>query len=311
MVSVPKTHPIPQLSIVVPLGRDIAGFESTLISVLENQPEGSEVIVPHDGSYDDPFDLCEEVRFVVASTSNPLDLVGAAATQARGRFVHVLAEGIRATCGWTDQVLDCFDHFDTGVVTPVIRSASNHRILAAGWSDTSSRLCRSADRGSENADPAARVGAHLQASFWRRDVLRSMHRAFAGKSMLEASVAYHHLARNAGWRTELATESSVLCDAERLPWESTSLSRGLRLRAIRNHFVGGGWSQSISAAGVAMLTSLLSPGLLFEAIGQGFAPMAASEVASLMHADEVACCDDGMIVTIPARSTAAPLRRAA
>ena len=123
MVSVPKTHPIPQLSIVVPLGRDLAGFEATLISVLENQPDGSEVLVPHDGSYDDPFDLGEEVRFVVASSSKPLDLVGAAATQARGRFVHVLAEGIRATCGWTDDVLECFDHFDTGIVAPVIRSA--------------------------------------------------------------------------------------------------------------------------------------------------------------------------------------------
>ena len=144
----PKTHPIPQLSIVVPLGRDLAGFESTLISVLENQPDGSEVLVPHDGSYDDPFDLCEEVRFVVASSSNTLDLVGAAATQARGRFVHVLAEGIRATCGWTDQVLECFDHFDTGVVAPVIRSAANQRILAAGWSDGSSRLCRERSEGS-------------------------------------------------------------------------------------------------------------------------------------------------------------------
>lgn len=312
MVSVPKTHPIPQLSIVVPLGRDVAGFESTLISVLENQPEGSEVLVPHDGSYDDPFDLCEEVRFVVASSSNPLDLVGAAATQARGRFVHVLAEGIRATCGWTDQVLDCFDHFDTGIVAPVIRSAATQRILAAGWSDGSSRLCRSASEGLESADPASRIGAYLQASFWRRDVLRSMHRAFAGKSTLEASVTYHHLARKAGWRTELAAESMVLCDAERLPWESTSLSRGLRLRAIRNHFVGGGWSQSISAAGVATLTSLLSPGLLFESIGQGLAPMAANQMASLIHAEEVAASDEsGMIVTIPARSTAAPLRRAA
>ncbi len=312
MVSVPKTHPIPQLSIVVPLGRDLAGFESTLISVLENQPDGSEVLVPHDGSYDDPFDLCEEVRFVVASSSNTLDLVGAAATQARGRFVHVLAEGIRATCGWTDDVLECFDHFDTGVVAPVIRSAANHRIMAAGWSDGSSRLCLSAGQGSESADPAARIGAYLQASFWRRDVLRSMQRAFAGQDTLEASVAYHHLARQAGWRTELAPESTVLCDAGQLPWESSSLSRGLRLRAIRNHFVGGGWSQSMIAGGVAMLTSLLSPGLLMEAVGQGLAPSAANKVAGLMHPEEVAACDDrGMIVTMPQRSTTPPVRRAA
>ena len=68
MVSVPKTNPIPQLSIVVPVHGDAAAFESTLISVLENQPAASEVIVAHDGSYDDPFDLGEEVRFVSAGS---------------------------------------------------------------------------------------------------------------------------------------------------------------------------------------------------------------------------------------------------
>ncbi len=168
----PKTHPIPQLSIVVPIGRDLAGFESTLISVLENQPAGSEVLVPHDGSYDDPFELCEEVRFVVADSRNVVDLVGAAATQARGRFVHVLAEGIRATCGWTDEALDCFDHFDTGPGGPRDSlGIASQRIVAAGWSDGSTRLCRGEGYGSESADASNRIGAYLQASFWRRDVL--------------------------------------------------------------------------------------------------------------------------------------------
>ena len=312
MVSVPKTHPIPQLSIVVPIGRDLAGFESTLISVLENQPVGSEVIVPHDGSYDDPFELCEEVRFVVADSRNVVDLIGAAATQARGRFVHVLAEGIRATCGWTDEALDCFDHFDTALVAPVIRSASSQRIVAAGWSDGSTRLCRGEGYGSESVDASNRIGAYLQASFWRRDVLRSMHRAFQGRDMVEASVAYHHLARKAGWRTELAPDSTVLCDGSQLPWERSSLNRGLRLRAIRNHFVGGGWSQSIISGGVAMLASLLSPKSMMEAAGQSLAPLAANQIASLMHAEEVLGCDDqGMIVSMPKRSSNPPGRRAA
>lgn len=312
MVSVPKTNPIPQLSIVVPIGRDVAGFESTLISVLENQPEGSEVIVPHDGRYDDPFDLCEEVRFVVASSSSFLDMVGAAASQARGRFVHVLADGMRASCGWTAEALECFDHFDTGVVAPVIRSASNQRIVAAGWSDGSSRMCQSAGQGKESVAASSRIGAYLQASFWRRDVLRSMHRAFDGKDVVEASVVYHHLTRQGGWRTELAPESTVLCDSDQLPWESTSLHRGLRLRAVRNHFAGGGgWGQSITASGFAMLGSILSPKSMFEAVGQGLAPLAANKIANLVHAEEVTVCDDrGMIVSMPQRH-AAPLRRAA
>ena len=82
MVSVPKTNPIPQLSIVVPVFGDSAAFEATLVSVLENQPSCSEVIVAHDGSYDDPFDLADEVRLVESQASTFGSLVGSASHQA-------------------------------------------------------------------------------------------------------------------------------------------------------------------------------------------------------------------------------------
>ena len=84
MVSVPKFPPIPRLSIVIPIGRDLTAFERTLISVLENPVDGSEVLVCHDGSYDDPFALGDEIRFVIADSDNPLDLISAGASQARG-----------------------------------------------------------------------------------------------------------------------------------------------------------------------------------------------------------------------------------
>ncbi len=78
MVSVSNISPVPRLSIVVPISRDLAAFESTLISVLENRPRDCEVLVTHDGSYDDPFNLCDEVRFVIADSAALVDLVSAA-----------------------------------------------------------------------------------------------------------------------------------------------------------------------------------------------------------------------------------------
>lgn len=311
MVSVQKTYPIPQLSIIVPIGRDLVGFEATLISVLENRPEGCEILVPHDGSYSDPFDLGDEVRFVVGSGGQTVELVVAATNQARGRFVHVLAEGLRASCGWTEAALQCFDHFDTGAVSPVIRSAATQRILAAGWVDHGVKLCANAGQGTNDVDSSVSAGAFLPASFWRRDVLRGLHRAFDGRDVVEVSVAYQHLLRTSGWRSQVAPTCTVLCDSERLPWQATSFGRGLRLRAIRHHFMGGGWSQSIVAGCQSAIGAVIHPGSLLEAIGQGFAPTAASNVARLVHVEELSACDDqDMIVAMPQRS-AARVRRAA
>ena len=42
-----------RLSIVVPYDRDEAAFETSLVSILENRPEYCEVIVSHDGQYQD------------------------------------------------------------------------------------------------------------------------------------------------------------------------------------------------------------------------------------------------------------------
>ena len=300
MVSVPKTNPIPQLSIVVPVHGDAAAFESTLISVLENQPAASEVIVSHDGSYDDPFDLGEEVRFVSADSGKYRDLVSTAAHQARGRFVHLLSDGLLATEGWTEHAVHALDHFDTAAVAPVIRSKHDQKIMAAGWSNGIARLGKPSTKLPLKSKRATQVvGAYLQASFWRRDVLRSLSAAFDGHEVFEASMVYHYLLRKAGWRTDLVADSSVLCEFESLPWERVSLRRGMRLAAIRNHFAGMTSTQNLLSAGLACLSNLTSPSMLIEALGQSLAPLS-KDLKRQIHLDAVLTCDDqGMIVLMP------------
>jgi len=300
MVSVPKTNPIPQLSIVVPVHGDAAAFESTLISVLENQPAASEVIVSHDGSYDDPFDLGEEVRFVSADSGKYRDLVSTAAHQARGRFVHLLSDGLLATEGWTEHAVHALDHFDTAAVAPVIRSKHDQKIMAAGWSNGIARLGKPSTKLPLKSKQATQVvGAYLQASFWRRDVLRSLSAAFDGHEVFEASMVYHYLLRKAGWRTDLVADSSVLCEFESLPWERVSLRRGMRLAAIRNHFAGMTSTQNLLSAGLACLSNLTSPSILIEALGQSLAPLS-KDLKRQIHLDAVLTCDDqGMIVLMP------------
>lgn len=311
----PKFPSIPRVSIVVPIGSNLAAFESTLISVLEKQPAGCEVLVAHDGSYDDPFQLCDEVRFVVSHTDSIADLVAAAASVARGRFVHVLADGVCATSGWLDGALEKFEHFDAACVAPVIRHRKSKKIVSAGWHDGKDQLCKQACQG--QIDPTAApklVGAHLQASFWRREVLRSLANAFAtSESSTAISYAYEHLMRNAGWRTVLASECDVTVEEPRLSWCETNFARGQKLRAIRSCFSRQkGWGQSLAVAAGAVVSNILTPARLPEAVGQAFAPLAVHDVTRQLRLGEVCPCDDDkVIMSMPVREGQVRSRRAA
>jgi hypothetical protein len=312
---VPKFPTIPRLSIVIPIGTDRAAFETTLISVLENRPVGCEVLVANDGTYDDPFDLQDEVRFVLGPSQNLVDLVSAAATESRGRFVHVLAAGICATNGWIDAAIEKFEHFDAAVVAPVIRSAESKRIVAAGWHDTVSRLGSAASCGQQRVLPGKpkQVGAYLQASLWRREILVSMAEAFTGRDVVAASYAYEHLIRAAGWRCVQASKSDLLVNGDQLPWDIPSLDRGKTLRAIRSHFHrNSGWGHSVRVAAQAAMVNVTRPHLLAESFGQALATSASIETKRMLRPVAVKPYnEEGMILRLPDRQHPIRSRRAA
>ncbi|MCG8653914.1 MAG: glycosyltransferase family 2 protein [Pirellulales bacterium] len=313
----PKFPPIPRLSIVIPVGQDLAAFENTLVSVLENQPLGCEILVVHDGSYADPFELRDEVEFVTGDSARLADLVAAGATAARGRFVHVLADGIRATEGWVDQALEKFEHHDAGVATPVIRDEQSGRIIAAGWQDNTSGLCRPTAEGKRELSPAtatASQSAYLQASFWRRDLLRSLAAALQGRnSALETSYAYGCLLQAAGWRSVVARQCTLLADAAGPLSGPASFHRGQRLQAIRQCCQeSGGWSAALKRATRSLAGNLMRPSRYTESIGQAFGPLVQTSVAAHIDAHAVIDCDGPeVIVKLPSRSNYEAIRHAA
>ena len=311
----PKFPSIPRLSIVIPIGSDLAAFENTLISVLENRPAGCEVLVAEDGGYDDPFDLGDEVRFVVGASSNLIDLVAAAAASSRGRFVHVLADGIQATHGWIDGAIEKFEHYDAAVVAPVIRHSKTNRIVAAGWTDGVARLCTPAYQNQKQVGTGSiqQIGAYLQASLWRREVLNSMTAAFAGRNVVEANYAYQYLLRAAGWRCVIAAESELRFESDELPWDTSSADRGKRLRAIRSRFnQRGGWRDSLLAASRGVIANLFRPGYIMESLGQAVAPLAAAEMKRMLRPAAVKSCNEAStILQMPIGERSIRSRRAA
>lgn len=287
-VPVPRFPSIPQLSIVVPVGHDVPAFETSLVGVLENRPERCEVLVAHDGRYDDPFELTDEVRFVESAKGDLVHLIQEGARQARGRFVHVIGEGVRASADWTVDPIARLDQVDVGFIAPTIRHRDGS-VLACGWTDTPHRLCDPLCSGSTNptqGDTVRATGAYLQASFWRRDLLRSMAAAFLGERTNEATYAYALLATRAGWKGQVSTESNLVLDEDWMPWDDSNFDRGRRLRAIRHQLSGGGWGAALTA-GLRSATACLTGQVgLGEAFGQATAPLAESEIELLLFAGE-------------------------
>ncbi len=278
----PRFPSIPRVTIVVPVGDDLAAFETSLVSVLENRPDDAEIIVAHDGSYDDPFDLGDEVRFVEAPTNRLVDLIAVAAAKARGRFVHVLGDGVRAGENWIAAGLEPFDDPEVGMVAPVVRGDSG-TILAAGWHDTTARLAAPVLAGTSRVERRAAAGVrgpYLQASFWRRETIRSLSGRFHGEDAVEASYSYGTLLRRDGWRCVTAAGCELQYDGASFPGDRSTFRRGQRLRTLHLLFHGGNWATALLAAGQAMFAATLRGRGVSEAIGQAAAPGSGAELRS-------------------------------
>lgn len=261
-----------RLSIIVPYNRDEAAFETTLVSVLENRPEHSEVVVAHDGSYSDPFDLGDEVRFVVADSGELVALVQAAVRAAFGRVVHILHGGARATAGWSDEAVELFEQSDLGSVAPVIYDlSSGGRIVAAGWRDDSRGLRRAIAAGTtepSRRDIAGIEGVYLAASFWRRSALETLMELPVGAAPSVVDYVWATALRTAGWRCRVASSSRVLASPTLLTPVEGARRAGAAMQRVRSGLQREGTAAILAAAAVAVLCRPLSVSTWGEVLGR-------------------------------------------
>lgn len=269
-----------RLSIVVPYDRDEAAFETSLVSVLENRPEYCEIIVSHDGQYPDPFDLGDEVRFVIAPGADSVSLIKAAVSAAMGRVVHVMMGGARATENWSEEPVSMFEQADLACVAPIIRDLSSGEcVIAAGWRDNGSRLQQPIARGAKTPsrrDVAAIQGAYLMASFWRRSTLESILELPLNNFDGALDYVLATALQKSGWRCRLSPASEVVASPRALStvagvatsWSAIQLfrssigkERGLGaavsglLGAITSPFDGAAWGEMFGRLAAAFRSS--------------------------------------------------------
>jgi hypothetical protein len=229
------------LSIVIPTPGDTAALEETLLSVLENRPEGCEVIVALACDYDDPWGIAEEVRFVRAPAGT--GWVGCANTgvaASEGDIVHLLAPGWKALPGWADAALERFADPATGAVIPLgMDGVTPDRVVSAGvrfkrggrrvaLSRPGMGTTAAAGSGADRRVGARRprgpvVGPRLEAGFWRAELIRDGAAGFSaacGDQLADADMAVELAAR--GLATVVEENSRVTVG------ESPRRERGFR-----------------------------------------------------------------------------------
>lgn len=258
----PKLSRIPRVSIIIPFQRDEAAFEETLVSVLEHQPAGCEVIVAHNGSYADPFELADEVKFVVARSSNLVDLIrdGFGATAAQ--FVHIAGSGLTAQPGWLSNGLESFDDSHVAAIAPLISDKKSGAVLTAGWIDQPGKLCGNVT----DPDQSLTQGCHLNAGFFRRTVLKGLLDAVAPAidDPIAVGYAFGCLLEKAGWKTASNQNCVIHGTPSALIEDFSDSQRGQTLGAIRASVNGTvsdiGW-------GSCLKTAFLGNSSLGEALG--------------------------------------------
>jgi hypothetical protein len=155
-------------------------FEDTLISVLENRPERSDVVVVTNQPYDDPYSLRDEVAIVEAPPgAGLLQCFAEGLAASSGGVVHLIAAGIEATPGWADAAIEQFRDRDVAAVAPlVVDRARPRKILSAGLRLTraGSLLRSAAGCCCDRFKPGDQTfcGPELGFAFYRREALEAI-----------------------------------------------------------------------------------------------------------------------------------------
>ncbi len=101
---------VPRLSIVVPFVKNVNRLEKTLLSILENRPRDCEIILVHNGNYEDPYDLgADEVVLIeTEEQSSVVGLINEGVFAACSNVISVLLPGDVVEANWERGALSMF-----------------------------------------------------------------------------------------------------------------------------------------------------------------------------------------------------------
>lgn len=241
---------MPSLSIVIPAIGGEKLLEQGLVSVLQHRPEDSEVIVVLRESYDDPYGLEEEIRFLqVHQRSGPAACVRAAFEVCESPLLHVLGCGWEVTESWAEAAISAFDDPSVAAVAPIVFQARNpDSVRSMGIEYASFGRYRRSGRGQPVSQACGKtIGPELRAAFYRAESIRSVG---GFPTDLEGDAAAVDLAlshRAAGYRAIIKPESQVFAaPSEDSCRTRPSFQRGIdEERLFWRHLPRNGWLSAL------------------------------------------------------------------
>ena len=166
---------MPRLSIIVPHRHEDSRLEATLLSLLENRPDDSEIIVVHDGSYSDPYNLVDEVIFIEEDpSSKTLKLINAGVMAACSPAVCVLLDGAIVTDGWSEAALSTLLESETAAVAVAVQTSRGQTSHGIDARILSRPNFAQAGRVEASSAQAECIGPVLACGFYRRKVLLAL-----------------------------------------------------------------------------------------------------------------------------------------
>ncbi len=167
---------MPQLTFIIPFSGCVESrfLEETLLSILENRVEDTQVIVVSDGSYRDPYHLSdEEVTFVsLAKEKSVTRCVNAGIEAAKSPIICVLFPGTKWENSDLSEIETAFENRSVAVTVPEIVGAERpDRVFSCGI------ICHPAGtvRNHKYARPVPKGAClvpHRAGAFFRTSILR-------------------------------------------------------------------------------------------------------------------------------------------
>lgn len=264
-----------RFSIVVPLSGDDHLFEQTLASLLRDRCDETEVILVHDGTYEDPYSMGSEVTIIDAQTRRISSMLNQAVAAASGELIAIVRPGVELPENWSTEIAQSFADEKVASVVPVIVPLSDpSEIVAAGLkTNYDFRRILEGDGGKIADRVLGRlrpIGPTLWAAFYRRSTLE-----LAGNFDTSVDDQYLDLdialaLKGLGYRSHFAAQCIASVSRPTLITKEADQPHGnSSQRAIVRHSRGDSpLGRGLLSFAKEVVLSPFQPSLFFQAMGR-------------------------------------------